>query len=285
MSSDTTDRIMTTDPIMETINTSKYSSIVKMCLDAMHNINAICIGFDLTVLRMPSYYLWKLSSETLNDFISGRDLADDFADLELFKTLVAHARTRGKYVFVVSSGDRDLISTYLTFAGFTDVHVLISTPSSVGLEDGINPDERKNLQLQKIMEDYFIPPDKILFIDDDYENCQKASEIGIVKRFYVSRACFISSEFARMMNMLFDRNADLSFQVVQYRSFHDFDRVKTEEALKNQPPGKYVLRQAITRPFNVCVSYVNSIGNIDHVLISTTDDLLKITTDPFFSPI
>lgn len=264
---------------------SKYTSLLQLCIEHMvkSGIKAICLDWDQTVLKIHGFSQLKISGRTVKQFVEGRNLAADFADLELFKALVQQAQAIGIKVWVVSFGIRELIQEYITFAG---VDVGISTPSDIGYLDGCQLPGGKNFQLFHLMSKQYIQPWEILFVDDDTQNCSFSREAGFKYTFNVNRTSgLIISEFSLMMMSLFNKDIKLCLIGVNNSAFIDCNRTKCEELLAGKPPGKFIVRLAISRPFNVCVSYVDSSNKIVHLLVENPQELDSLMVNPTLSPL
>lgn len=264
-------------------SSNKYDTLVSFCVKEMSKagIQCLLVDFDLTVLRIHGFSELMRSGKSPVDFTEGRDMTGDFANLELFQSLVNSAQKEGLTVWVVSFGVKELIVQYLQHAG---VAVNVSTPSDVGYGDGSQVPGGKNRQIFKILLDTYLQPWECLLIDDDPQNCGLAKNAG-VKAFNVSRTGITTGEFSKMMMELYNKDCIKCFEAVEHSTYIDCDRVKAEELLKGQPVGKFITRLAISQPFNVCVSYVDKSNNIVHALLTGTTKLDSLLDGPFMSPL
>lgn len=124
----------------------------------------------------------------------------------------------------------------------------------------------KNFQIFKILIKNYLQPCECILIDDDTTNCNLAKKIGI-KTYNVSEEGICVREFSNIMFYLFGKNCTSCFKAIKHSPYIDCDRSKSEELLKGQPVGKYIVRLVILQLFNVCVSYVNKPDNIVHSLL------------------
>jgi hypothetical protein len=262
---------------------NKYDTLVSLSVKEMFKtgIRCLLIDFDQTILRIHGFSELMKSGKSYIDFTEGRDMAGDFANLELFKSLVHCAQKEGLMVWIVSFGKKELIDQYLYYARVT---VNVSTPSSVGYLDGSQVPVGKNRQIFKILLDTYLQPWECLLIDDDSKNCSLAQSAG-VNAFNVSKTGITTDEFSKMMQELYNKDCTKCFEAMKHSTYIECNRTKAEQLLMGQPVGKFITRLAISEPFNVCISYVGESNKIVHALLTGTTTLDSLLSNQLMSPI
>ena len=139
-----------------------------------------------------------------------------------------------------------------------NVHVDIKTMQS-------NPNG-KNPLIQKIIIDYNLIPNQVLFIDDDVRNVNYAIQGGCTYSYHVGMFGLNLQEFLTLIKTLLGKSPNLLIQALSHKKFNNMDRNETCQILKNGKEGDYIIRPSYSEPFEVVISYINN-GNIIHSLL------------------
>ena len=144
----------------------------------MFRKNSIILAFDFdyTLLKIhscgESITFDRIHKSHLSDFIQSKE----------FKNFIIRGKSADKLkLCVVSYGYKDLINQYLKISGLLPYFSKVLTPADFGLIDGCNVSNKlsgKNIMLDYLSQHYQIPKNKIILIDDDFQNIIMASQAG-----------------------------------------------------------------------------------------------------------
>lgn len=128
------------------------------------SIKLVALDFDLCVLRIHSFGLRLEAAD-----VGARDMASDFVDLGLFTALMCALEARGLRIAIASFGRFEVIRAFLDRAFPAGSSPFsrdnISTPSTVGGQDGFAVAGGKNSQLEALAARFGVPANGILFFD------------------------------------------------------------------------------------------------------------------------
>jgi hypothetical protein len=158
---------------------------------------------------------------SIDRFIEGRIIKDDFTDINLFISLINNLKSNNINVIIVSFGLPELINEYMRAI---NVHVDIKTMQS-------NPNG-KNPLIQKIIIDYNLIPNQVLFIDDDVRNVNYAIQGGCTYSYHVGMFGLNLQEFLTLIKTLLGKSPNLLIQALSHKKFNNMDRNETCQILK-----------------------------------------------------
>ncbi len=220
-------------------------------------INTVLLDFDKTILNIHAYNLLMTQfNGSIDNFIEGRDLSNDFADQILFKKLIHNLQSNNINVHIVSFGSNELINEYMKWV---DVQAKIET-----IKENL---AGKNPLIQKIIIDNNLVPEQVLFIDDDVRNINLAIQGGCIYSYHVGIFGLNLQEFITLIKTLLGKSPNLLINASNYSKFMNIDRNETCTLLENKKPGDYIIRPSYSQPFDVAISYIHANGSIIHSLM------------------